>query len=472
MKLRIASFLLLVVLLVPAVLTGCLATYAEEETALPEMPDENLQAVTVGVDALGLSTIVGDRMANHGANQNRLVYVSSGAYLGAMVTPRHEHISDYYAYACMIRVNPDGTVDTLYKDFILGADSSTTVSIMADKNEDVWMYSGWQEGYSFLFKLWHYDVSENRVTEYSSLQPLAMEDGYGYSVAAIDAENNKIVAFAPGGDVPGLMIWCEFDIDTYEWNQHQSIELPGRYCYLNAYPDKKGGMVIYDERAVLNQSLESNIPGLSVQSAIDQFRSHYQDANYMWDELHLHRIPDPTTPEFEDLIIEDATYDVENGIYPNTRNGYGDMFIGSDGYLHILYSSQCDGIPGIFMYHKIFDISDGFEEIFFEEISYLYGRNTLYCARMYEDLEGNVYILAMPTCTDAMIEVWKATDDLCTDFELVHTEYLRGVEGERGSAFILANSRNNSTPSNTAHFMLAALGSWYTFELDLTPFAD
>lgn len=472
MKLRILSFILLIMLVLPFGLTGCLATYAQEDFVWPEAPDETLQVVSVGIDALGLSTIVGDRMANHGANQNRLVYVSSGAYLGAMVTPRHEHISDYHAYACLIRVNPDGTVDTLYKDFILGADSSTTVTVMADKNEDIWMYSGWQGNGQFMFKLWHYDVSEDRVTEYSTNQRLMIDDGFGYSVAMIDAENNKIVAMAPGGDVPGEMLWVQFDIEKKEWNQHQMVILPGRYCYLHAYPDGKGGVIVLDERAVLNQSVESNIPGMSVMEAIKTLRSHYQDANYMWDELHLHRIPDPTTSEFEDLIIEDATYDVENGIYPNTRNGYGDMFMGSDGYLHILYTSQCDGIAGFFMYHKIFDVSDGFEEIFFEEISYLYGRNTLYCARMYEDLEGNVYILAMPTCTDAMIEVWKATDDLCTDFELVHSEYLRGVDGATGNAFILANSRNNSTPSNIAHFSLAVLDSWYTFEIDLTPFAD
>jgi len=53
----------------------------------------------------------------------------------------------------------------------------------------------------------------------------------------------------------------------------------------------------------------------------------------------------------------------------------------------------------------------------------------------------------------------------------VHNEFLQGVGDRDGGGMILANNRNNSTPSNTASFIVD-LGTWYAFTIDLAPFAD
>jgi len=470
MKLRMISFLLLVMFLIPSGLTGCLAAYAEEDADIPRFSGEDLQVISVALDALKLSGVNAVSMGNHGANQNRVVSVSSGMYLGVMLEPKDDYTNEE-VQATIIRVNADGTADLIYKDFI--ADGSTTVTIMADKNEDIWMYSGWTDGKYLYFKVWQYDVSENKTTAFETVQATRGDDGgYGYSTAVIDPGNQKIFALAPGGDVPGWFCWCEFDMVTKEWLPYKTVQTPYRYCYNHAYPDGAGGIVLVGERDILNRSVESNIPGLSVLDAMKKYRSRGVDADYMWDELYLIHIPDPAVESLVEVELEGATYDVEAGLYPNIKNnGFGDTFLDSNGNLHTLYTTDDDGIAGMYMNHKIYDISEGLKEIYSNRISFLYGDNTAYGARMFEDLEGNVYILASPHRAKSQIEVWKATDDLNTQYKLVHNEFLQGVGDRDGGGMILANNRNNSTPSNTASFIVD-LGTWYAFTIDLAPFAD
>jgi len=469
MKTKLIIFILLVLLLLPTLLTSCLATFAEEEVVCPSVPDESLYAISAGLDTLALARTVGNRMENHGGNQNRVVYTSSGTYLGIMLSTIHPHISSNQVQAAMIRVNEDGTAETICTDFI--SDGSTTVSIMADKKDDVWMYSGWENNGFFHFKLWHYDVASDRVTAYDSTQSLVLGDSYGYSVAMIDAAHNKIYAFSPGGETPGYMLWCEFDIELKEWKQHRAIMLDSRYLYLHAYPDGKGGILLQGKHGKLLKDVIFE-DGVSAFDAIKTYRTRSFDWGYLGDALHLLYIPDPNVAELQNIVVEDATYDYKNGIYPNQRDGWGDMFITSDGHLHFLYTVDADGVPGIYTHHKIYDISDGFKEIYHERMKFLYGDKTLYCARMYEDLSGNVYIFAMDESEKAVMEVWKATDELSSKFKLVHNEALRCNTNSFDGRIILANNRNNSTPSDIASFIYAANGTWYLFRLDLTHFAN
>lgn len=475
LQLRMISFLLLVVVLVPSVLTGYLSTYAEDFSAESALPNEDLQVITTGLDALTLAGVDGIAMLNHGGNQNRVVSVSSGVYLGVMVTPNNQYTKDL-VQATMIRVNADGTSETLCTDFIAGG--TATVSIMADKNEDIWMYSGWEvQGQQIVFKLWHYDVSENTTTAYTTEQRLVGDQqGFGYAIAMMDAKNDKIFAITPAGDTPGWFGWCEFDITTKEWKPFVTVETEYRYCYNFAYPDGNGGFFSVTQRDIKNWSVRLEI-GMSVSDAMRTYRSRKLDADYMWDELHIIHIPDPSVAEFEDLIVEEATYDVLNGVYPNIKNGgNGDAFVDSNGNLHVLFTSDDDGIAGVYINHKVFDISEGFKEISSNRMTFLYGDNTNYCARMYEDLAGNVYIFALPTVAKSQIEIWKSTDELNTQFKLVHNETLNGAGDTTGGGMIMANNRNNSTPANIATVMIdmavSSYASWYVYSIDLSSFGD
>jgi len=467
MKLRVFCFVLLVAVLLPVSLVGCVTAFAEEGVLSNDIPAEGLQVISTALDAIKLSGVNATSMGNHGANQNRVVSVSSGMYLGVMLTPKDEYTKDC-VQATMIRVNPDGTAETIYKDFIAGG--STTVTIMADNNEDIWMYSAWSvEPYSY-FKVWHYDVSENNTTAYESVQ---FGGDLGYSVAMMDAENDRIFALAPGGDVPGSFTWCEFDMVKKEWLPKVKAEIPYRCCYDYMYPDGNGGVYIVGERDIQNRSVESNIPKLSVVDAMSQLRSRKIDADYMWDELYLMHIPDLSVANVDFYPIEYADYDVENGIYPNIKNnGCGDTFLDSKGYLHTIYTTDDDAVAGIYMNHKVYDTST-MEVIYAERITFLYGDNVSYNARMFEDLEGNVYILAMPLYARSQVEVWKSVNDTNTQYKLVHNENLEGLGNNPvGGGMILANNRNNSKPSNTASFILDFGGTWNAYTIDLAPFAN
>jgi len=98
---------------------------------------------------------------------------------------------------------------------------------------------------------------------------------------------------------------------------------------------------------------------------------------------------------------------------------------------------------------------------------------TSYSARVVEDSKGNLYILAATDAAAPQVEVWKATDELNTQFTLVHNEELRGMGNTTDAGnFIIANRRSNSTPSSVVSIAAYKNDTWYAFNIVLTHFAN
>jgi len=486
---KITRFLsaILFLLILSATLTGCLATYAESspeakaESGVSSNEDinivnEDLSIISEGIDALKLAGMTTNSKGNWGAHQTRYVSTSHGKYLGVYLDiPFDYNVGSEWSMVTLIRVNDDGSCEKVYTDYWVGGESS--VSVMVDKEEDIWMYAGYADGDFLDAAVWHYDVSEGSITTYRTQQRVGKfgdaSAAYKKSTSVIDPENGKIYGILTYGNVPAWFGWVEFDIETKEWQPYLVSEIEANVHYNYSYADGNGGFFTVAERCTQVLAAKSDIEGMYVSEAIRTFRSRSFDAGDVWDELYLIHVPDPAVNDFELIVVDKADYDVKNGIYPGQNNMFNDVLIDSRGNVHVLYTTTDDGTPGIRKNHKIYDLSDNFKLLYEGEVSFLYGANMEYGNRLYEDLAGNVYIIAASCAAKSQIEIWKATDDLKSQFVLVHNEYLRGMGNTIGTgAFILAHSRGNSKPSNIAHIAVPMNDSWYTFEIDLTAFAD
>ena len=479
MKTRVMSALLVLLIIVPVLMTGSFEAYAKNEdvSGYAAGSNEELDVISGGINALKLAGLTTSSTGNWGAHQTRYVTTSSGKYLGVELETPVDYIvnGERWYYAVLVRINDDGSCDKLYTDFYVGGQAA--LSLMVDKEEDIWMYSGDADGHFLDANIWHYDVSADQVTNYKTQQRVGKfgEDGASYkkSTPVIDPENGKIYAILTVGNVPGWFGWCEFDIETKEWQPYQAAEIPANVHYNYSYADGNGGFFTVAERCTQVIATKSDVEGMKVSDAQRIFRSRDKDAGDVWDQLCLIHVPDPSVPDFELIIVEEATYDVRNGLYPTQMNAHNDVFVDSNGNFHVLYLSHDDGKPGYHKYHKIYDPSDNFKLLYSGAISFLYGPNAEYDGRFFEDTEGNFYILASSCNATSQIEVWKATDDLNSQFELVHNEELTGISDNRGTgSFIVANSRGNSTTGDIANIAVSRDGTWYVYEIDLRPFAD
>ncbi|MCQ2424148.1 MAG: hypothetical protein MJ088_04545 [Clostridia bacterium] len=407
----------------------------------------------------------------HGNNQTRLVNVSSGTYIGVLTGDSFSSGDWGSTYNwSLIRVLPDGkTVEKLYSDIVYGV--STTITVMADAEENIWVYSGYTNPFGSVdFNVWKYDVASGEITHTMGRKKPKAKD-LGYSVAFIDPVANKIYAVATtgGAGIDGDFCWNTFDITTGEWGNPQFFREHDRYGYEYGYGDGKGGFYVLCEQSGPNDYMMSNLEGMSVGDAMRQFRSRKEDANFMWDEGHLiHVIDAANSNAYENIVIEPARYDVERGVYPNWASGEGDLLTARrDGLVYALSSQEDNGTIGIRNTVYVFDPNNEFACLGSKVLEDLYfGAD--YCHRFFEDTEGNLYLVR--SCQEsADVEVWSLTfADGKFDIKLAALEDLGGsasAVGQTGTFFI-STSRGNSTPSDVAHCIIKVESSYHYFEID------
>ncbi len=423
--------------------------------------------VAEGIDVLGKTGQSMGQFSAHGNNQTRIVTTSSGSYLGLLTGEITEPSASYFT-AALIRVLPDGTCKVL-KEVVTGA-SSTTITVMADNDENVWMYSGWDEGSGhFMTYLWCYRVETDSVDEYLYSNYISRGNGYGYSVACMDRYYNKIYAITGGGDAPnGYFAWGEFDIETGQWSRMLSKKVPCRYCYHYAYPDGNGGFFVITERDIRVYSAFTDLEGVRVSEALQTFHSRSFDANYMWDEPTLIHVPDLTKSEVVLHPIEADAFDVKNGLYPNCNNSRNDVLV-IGRYVYFLLSMTDNGVPGTSYTLIVLDMDKDFEEVARTEVPRLYGPSENYSNRLFLDTAGNLYLFAL-RAGGAKMEIWKAEGEMRTDLKLLEEVTLEpfASQGKGFGAFIMSSSRANATPSDTATFILEGDGTCTWFAVDLS----
>ncbi len=398
--------------------------------------------------------------SSHGQNQTRLVHVSSGSYLGVLTGEEtsEDDVGVTYEFS-IIRVNPSGEVELLYTGKT--HNNSSTITMMADKDENVWFYTSWatQSGL-FVYNVWEYEVATGEITQYSSAQKV--KGGGGKPVSVIDPEAGKIYA-VQGGKF--YFSWCAFDIATKTWGKSQSQKTDAMYAYTFGYGDGKGGFYIVNERADANDLIFCNIDGMRVSDAMKQYRSRKIDADYMWDQGNLIYVPDANEKDWDPRVITPVVYDVENGVYPNWSNAYNDLiFDEANGLMYVACCYADNGEPGIKNHIFTIDMNDDRKVINDQVLPYLCGDDFEYFHRFYMDAEGNLWLI-LTNGHDNYMEIWQGTGTNKTDFKLVYNERLPGNISD-GDALIAATSRGGSIPSDTAHVIIEFRGIWYYMTID------
>lgn len=412
----------------------------------------------------------------HGGHQTRIVHTNHGTYM-AYIDSSYNDVRELGFVIVKIENNE---VKTLYNN--RSPSDAAGINIVHDpKTGDVYVtavpvvkhYPDGFDGEIAWLALYVVDGKTDEVTEYKSEQKFAVQqgNGYGYSMPIVDVEQRKIYAlYSSGGSLPGYFAWFTFDMDTKTW-QEGNITAPSdvRYAYFYGYADGKGGAYFVGERDMPC----STVPELKV-------KKKYEFAEYVWDRLCLFHVKDMTKPEFERVIVHDEDYtDGENGICINIQhNQNGDVYIDSEGRMHILYTARLinynyynghpSGMLGATVYHAVYD---GMECVYKEPIHYdVYNeeeKQDVYTMRMMQATDGRFYILAMLTGSrkvGATVEVWKATDDLFTQFEL---ESKKQIAKKAVETFNISSPRSFSVQDDVIDCFFNNGGNIYYFNVKL-----
>ncbi|MBQ3792646.1 MAG: hypothetical protein II797_06055, partial [Clostridia bacterium] len=307
--------------------------------------------------------------SNHGNNQTRIAYTSSGVYISCPTDDFDSELNPYAnaemegAHYVLYVVRPDGTSELLIKDSLFKVGAGTTTNVLVDRNEDIWVVTSWEEGSGFYPLIaWHYDVSENKSTKYEIQGYYNRGSGYGKAVAVMDAALNRIYVIAFCGErtlSSARIMWTTFDIETKTWTKNLTcVKVPACCFYHSAYADGKGGFFLVTSRAVDNGACPSDIEGMTVQQAMDRFQNRRRtEVNQVWDETYLHYVPDASGNTVYSQCLGPAEYDVENGVYPLVLNRSCDAFYDeATGLFYALRLEQdCSGVIGLRQMLYIFD---------------------------------------------------------------------------------------------------------------------
>ena len=482
--LRTASFLVAFVLLFGSVI--CVAgdvikvtkdVYRYSDVPLPDgdiISDMNSFLPSAGLDVSDLS--------NHGGGQTRVVNTKTGVYY-ALFTGKDNTTSDGGEVPVgidLIHMNDDGTAASVFHTEQPYTPSGPMVSVMADKNGTVWMYSGWQVGdpshlpFRYSLNMWKYDPATGSTEAYGEVKSyrtgkLGSYGGGGYSSCAIDEANGRIFAVINCGDKPGYMEWSLFDMNTCTWSDLLGVKLDYRYCYSYIQPDGMGGFHIFGERDVVVGSIKTD-NGKNVESAARNLHSCWYANNMLFDEWDYFHLADPTVEEFgAKYPVEPATYEVEKGLYPDNRSNSSDIMIDSKGYLHFIYKVAENVEYGHRVVHVVYDISGGAAvEVRRQQFDYAASSNTPYLSRFYEDTEGNFYVVSIRTEKMPIVfEIW-GTADPTAELSLLYTESFNyGERDARGTT--APTTRNGSVMGDVMHMgIFSNEWLWYDVTVDFS----
>ena len=303
-----------------------------------------------------------------------------------------------------------------------------------------------------------YNITYSRTTHPYPGGPDPSGGGYGYSAPVLDPVSGNIYMFYCGGrdELGFYLTWFTYNYRTHTWGSgsHTAFMNDYRYCYLYGYPDGAGGVYLVAERACLLECL--GLAGV------------IYDSHYAWEQIRYFHVKNPSNGNSTTQIVIPADYSqIDREMYPGCTNAHSDVFLTSDNKLHVLWQDGMHGRShhaGIssFMWHCVYDIaSPGAEpELLYKEpIAFSYPDNS-YAVRMVENTSGHLFILAMPASTNARCEIWRATNALGTEFELVACRNFSNTKAPL-TGLLAGNNRNNSVVDNTVTCMYAVDGDRY-----------
>ena len=414
-------------------------------------------------------------ISNHGGGQTRMVYTKSGVYFALFTKVEDDDLIGI----SLIHINDEGGGDLVYDTVQPYRAGGPMVSVMADEEGNVWMYSGWEDAerrdghYFWDFNAWKYDPTTGETTLYAesrfykNISSLCYSGG-GYSSCSIDIPNHRIFAVVNCGEKPGYMEWAYFDMDTCTWSEMHSVKLDYRYCYTFIVPDGTGGVHLFNLRDVKTDMIKTDF-GKSVSSTARNTHTSWYDNNMLFDEWDYFHIPNLDEDVVENqTAVEPAFYDYMHGIYPQYGANSSDIFMDSKGYLHFIFEANEAVVYGDRSVHVVYDVRDGkFEEVFRQHITFAASVKCAYFCRCYEDLEGNFYVACIRAGGSHIeVEVY-GSDDPTKEVKFLYGENAieKDVEASGVGGTALSSSRNGGIMDDKMYIGLCS-DSWFCFSID------
>lgn len=420
-----------------------------------------------GTDSAALP-VASSRLSAHSNHENRLVETPYGTFAVIPMTDNGSWAILGGAQFTIYRIYDNGTYKALGTYDFANHTSKPNIYYMDGR---VYVIQGDDQGsYASIFVAYFdpaspnsdgsYNITSNRTNK--SYIGGAAPGGNGYIQPMPDPANHRFVVMACGGTTTGYLSWFIYNTSSNSWTSTaKTVALNGtyRHCYLMSYPDGKNGLYIVAGRDVLLSTL-----GLA---------GTVTGADYAWDEVNLFHFPDMNSTTYTMTHVEEADYTQEDRLlFPVTsHNIYGDMFLDSAGYLHVLSSTVMHGSfhhdnKYSQMNYAVYDVRQAGMtpvEIFNKTINFNTPA-TRYTARFVENTSGKLFILAMPK-DGTYCEIWRASDNIGTEFEMIGCDKFSSSDGVT-TGLIIGNSRNGSVCDNSVSCMYptsASGGTVYRF---------
>ncbi|MBQ8523023.1 MAG: S-layer homology domain-containing protein [Clostridia bacterium] len=401
------------------------------------------------------SDVMASGIGIHGGHEIKLVRTRYGTFVVFVTADVSEEGRSYDEFA-LLKITSDGT-RLIFKDEFHHSQGSCVPNILQGKNGELFITlfnDTWSTG-SGRLTMYRFDAKTEKYTKDVVTIPFDVPSnqchGYGYTQPVIDLEMGKIYAIFNGGDIPGYIAWFIYDIESGKWEPScYTVEIDWRCCYLNAYPDGRGGMYFVEERAML-------ITELGKQLGVD----FATQTGYVWDALYLFHIPDVHKEEMDITVVYEPTYDTEAERVKQesaAHYGCGSSIVDSEGNLQLLYTVKRNNRS--YLYHAVYD--KYMKEVKNTQIKLTNDKNS-YTPMLAEGLDGSIYILAVDTYMtkkQADLEIWKSTDSGMTFKKICEPVTLKVRGAEEGSDTILPTKliatsvRNNSDNDGTVGLIM------------------
>ncbi|MBR6559481.1 MAG: hypothetical protein IKT70_10830 [Clostridia bacterium] len=416
-------------------------------------------------------------LSYHGGMQTRVCHTERGTYTAfAKDFGDADGMQKFY----VAKIDNEERVSLLYYGEFPYDDAEITINVGQDITGNI-VVTAISESFHGLYI---FDKDTDAITKYEMTPTFKSESKLGYNQTMFDFENRKVYPFLISGSGTdkktvgdSIIEWYSFDLDTREWSEESVIlrtEDIGRHGYLYPFPDGNGGAYIV---AIRNEY-----------SIYAEGRFSLSGESYLWDRLGLFYIPNLSNGENSEYVVvqdEDDSMGLE-GIWSHIdHNNYGDVFIDSNGYMHITYRYLLMDYSGE---HSEYDnqlqyrhaIYKGTECIYHEKLDinnekYMYNKPMIR-----QSTDGRLHLIVARIQGDsASLEFYRAGDELGKVWEYQKTHTFDGVTIPSLS---LSSTRDGSLQDNTVSgFYYRTYGKEYniyngyttphTFSIDLDDYS-
>ena len=405
----------------------------------------------------------------HGGQQNRVVHTERGTYTAFSVDSGDSEFGIQKFYVA--KVDREGNVVLLHYGEFSSDFNEILVNIAQDTNGDIIVTAASPKE----LEVHLFDSETDELSSYTAEPEFTGEKEASYSQVLFDFENRKLYAFYNGRNQEGMYLleWFTFDLESREWDpisKHKWLDC-GRHCYLYPFPDGNGGAYIVGQRDI--HYSEPHAAALDV--------GDFSGFGYLFDEQTLFHIPDLSVTDNISYTTIAEAYEERGseGIWSVATSGaYGDAFIDSDGYIHILYyyylyykGEAKDGLLDDERQYR-HAVYDGMECVFNERIDFGNPEVQSYKPCLMQGTDGTLYFIACnQNVSGAPIEIYRAQDEIGRTWELVKS-FDTFPDGRTAVSFSISAVRDGSLQDDTVScFMYSSGGTITVFDISLEDFS-